>query len=245
MSFIHQNKSFFLRIKRFLNSTFKIEIFKYPTAELNRRIKLFNYYNIEVVLDVGANIGQYGSELRSIGYKGRIISFEPTSFAFKKLEKLAKKDKLWDVYNMSLGEFDGETTINISQNSVSSSILDNLPELTNASPKAQFVNKENIKINKLDTIFKELNIKDKNVFLKMDTQGYEKNIIEGANESLKNIKGLQLEMALIPTYLGALDFEEMKNYIQNKGYTLQTLESGFYNQTTGQLYEVDGVFFKN
>lgn len=245
MSFIQKNKSFFLKIKRNLNRIFKIEISQYPTPELNRRIKLFNYYNIDVVLDVGANIGQYGSELRNIGYKGRIISFEPTRKAFLKLEKLAKKDKLWDVFNISLGEFDGETIINISQNSVSSSILDNLPELTNASPKAGFINKEKIKINKLDTIYENLKIKDKNVFMKMDTQGYEKNIIEGSIESLKNIKGLQLEMALIPTYKGALNFEEMKYFIQEKGYKLETIESGFYNISTGQLYELDGIFFKN
>ena len=84
--FILKHKDIFLKIKRRLNKIFKIEVIKYPTPELDRRIKLLKHYNIDVVLDVGANIGQYASELRNIGYSGRIISFEPTTAAFKKLE---------------------------------------------------------------------------------------------------------------------------------------------------------------
>ena len=79
----------------------------------------------------------------------------------------------------------------------------------------------------------------------MDTQGYEKNILEGANKSLSNIKGLQLEMALILTYHEAKSFDEMYQYIQELGYKLETIESGYYNHKTGQLLEVDGVFYKN
>jgi hypothetical protein len=78
----------------------------------------------------------------------------------------------------------------------------------------------------------------------MDTQGYEKNILEGAKNSLMQIKGMQLEMALIPTYHEAKSFDEMYQYIQELGYKLETIESGYYNQKTGQLLEVDGVFFK-
>lgn len=244
-NFIYKNKSFLLKLKRAFNNSCGVEILKYPTPELDRRIKLLKNFNIDVIIDVGANIGQYGSELRNIGYKGRIISFEPTSEAFVKLQKTASKDGLWVVHNMSLGERDGESEINISKNSVSSSILNDLPQLTASAPEATFIRKETIKIKKLDSVFDSLNIKDKNIYLKIDTQGYEKMVLDGAVESLKNVLGIQIEMALIPSYQGSLTFEEMSDKLKNLGFKLTTIESGHYNKKTGELIEVDGVFFKN
>ncbi|MEL1246961.1 FkbM family methyltransferase [Flavobacterium helocola] len=244
-NFIYKNKSFLLKIKRAINNTCGLEILKYPTPELDRRIKLLKNYNIDVIIDVGANIGQYGAELRNIGYQGKIISFEPTSEAFQKLQKTASKDNSWEVYNMSLGERDGESTINISKNSVSSSILKDLPQLTESAPEATFIKKETIKIKKLDSIFEDLKIKGKNIYLKIDTQGYEKMVLDGAVNSLQNIIGIQIEMALIPSYEGSLTFEEMSANLKNLGFKLTTIESGHYNKKTGELLEVDGVFFKN
>ena len=243
--FIYKNKSFLLKIKRFFNSTFGIEIIKYPTPELDRRIKLLKNYNIDTVLDVGANIGQYGSELRNIGFNGKIISFEPTSDAFKKLEKLAKNDKNWDVHNFSLGDFDGETEINIAKNSVSSSMLESLPQLTLSAPDAKFINKETITVKKIDSIFDELDLKNKNIYLKIDTQGYENMVINGAKNSLTQIIGIQIEMALIPTYEGAITFEEMIEKLKSFNFNTTSIESGYYDKNTGKLLEVDGVFFKN
>ncbi|WP_339889645.1 FkbM family methyltransferase [uncultured Flavobacterium sp.] len=242
--FIYKNKAVLLKFKRFFNSFTGIEISKYPTPELDRRIKLLKDYNIDVVIDVGANIGQYGSELRNIGYNGRIISFEPTSEAFAKLKKASSKDNSWEVHNISLGERDGESTINISKNSVSSSILKDLPQLTNSAPEATFVTTETITINKLDTLFSQLNLKDKNIYLKIDTQGYEKMVLDGAKDSLIKIAGIQIEMALIPSYEGSLTFEEMSNFLKYMDFKLTTIESGHYDKNTGKLLEVDGVFFK-
>lgn len=242
--FIYKNKGFFLKLKRFFNSFFNLDIIKYPTPELDRRIKLLHNHNIDVVIDVGANIGQYGAELRNIGYKGKIISFEPTSQAFYNLKKTASKDNMWDIHNMSLGERDGESTINISKNSVSSSILNNLPQLTESAPEASFVHKENIIIKKLDSLFEELHLENKNIYLKIDTQGYEDMVLQGAIESLKKIIGIQVEMSLIPSYEGSLTFEAMSDKLKSLGFTLTTIESGHYDKNSGKLLEVDGVFFK-
>ena len=242
--FIYKNKAILLKIKHFFNSFTGIEIKKYPTPELDRRIKLLTDHNIDVVLDVGANIGQYGSELRNIGYKGQIISFEPTSDAFSKLKKASSKDSLWEIHNISLGERDGESTINISKNSVSSSILKDLPQLTNSAPEATFVKTETIIINKLDSLFSKLNLKNKKIYLKIDTQGYEKMVLDGAKNSLHNITGIQIEMALIPSYEGSLTFEEMSNFLKSLDFKLTSIESGHYDKKTGKLLEVDGVFFK-
>ncbi|WP_445456277.1 FkbM family methyltransferase [Flavobacterium sp. HNIBRBA15423] len=234
-----------MKTKLFLNSNLKFDIVKFPTPELYRRIKLLKNNNISIVLDVGANIGQYGSELRSIGYKGKIISFEPTEEAYEKLSKVAKKDPNWEVHNISLGEFDGWTEINISKNSVSSSILNNLPQLTESAPNAIFINKEKIQVKKLDSIFDSLNIKNQNIYFKIDTQGYENMVLEGAKYSLSLITAIQIEMSLVPTYEGALSFEQMSEKLKNLNFETFSIESGYYDKQSGRLLEVDGVFIKN
>lgn len=242
--FIYKNKSFLLKLKRAFNATFGIEIISYPTPELDRRIKLFKNYNIDVVIDVGANIGQFGGELRNLGYKGQIISFEPTSDAFSKLKKNAQNDALWQIHNYSLGDFDGESTINISKNSVSSSLLNNLPQLVESAPSAVFVSTETIQVKKLDSIFSNFNIEGKNIYLKIDTQGYEYKVIQGANNSLEKIVGLQVEMALIPTYEENVSFHDLSQILIEKKFNITSIESGYYDKTSGKLLEVDGVFFK-
>lgn len=244
-SFIYKNKSWLLKLKRFLNKTLGFDIIKYPTADLIRRQRLLSNENISLVLDVGANIGQYATELRSIGYKGTIYSFEPVSESFNKLKKASKNDPNWQVFNFSLGDFEGETEINISKNSVSSSILNNLPQLTESAPDAVFVTKETIKIKTIDKVFKELNLEGENIYLKIDTQGYESKVIAGAENSLKEIKALQIEMSLIPSYEDVISFENMIKLLEKKNFSVFSIESGYFDTKTGKLLEVDGIFTNN
>lgn len=244
-SFLYKNKSSLLRLKRAFNSVLGIEIIKYPTNELDRRIKLINNYNINVVLDIGANIGQYGSEMRNLGFKGEIISFEPMKIAFEKLQKNASRDYNWKVFNYSIGERDGEAEINIAKNSVSSSLLDNLPQLTESAPQATFVEKETIKIKKLDSVFDSLDLSGKNIYLKIDTQGYEEMVLLGAEKSLEFVTGIQIEMSFIPSYKGSITFDKMKTKLNDLGFHLLAIENGFYDKKTGKQLEIDGVFYKN
>ncbi|WP_309640591.1 FkbM family methyltransferase [Flavobacterium sp.] len=233
-----------MKLKRAFNAAFGIEITKYPTDELDRRIKLINHYHIDVILDIGANIGQYGSEMRNLGFKGEILSFEPMKEAFGKLQKNAANDTLWKVFHYSIGERDGQTTINVAKNSVSSSLLENLPQLTDSAPEAAFVEKETIEIRKLDSIFESLGLMGKNVYLKIDTQGYEEMVLQGAEQSLPHVTGIQIEMSFIPSYEGAMTFDKMKAKLNHLGFHLLALENGFYDKKTGKQLEIDGVFYR-
>lgn len=243
-SFLYKNKNFLLKVKRSLNSLFHIDVIKYPNDELVRRIKLLEYHNIDVILDIGANIGQYGCLMRSLGYKGEIISFEPTQKAFKTLQKNAKQNKNWSVYNYSLGDKNEKSYINISHNSVSSSMLDDLPLLTKAAPKAKFIEKEEIEVKTLDAIFESLNINGKTIYMKLDTQGYEEFVLRGAAKSIDKIKGIQIEMSLIPSYNGVTTFDKMKTTIEQMGFELLAIENGFFDTKTGKQLEVDGIFYR-
>lgn len=224
---------------------FGFELLKFPHGILKRRMELLRKFNIDLILDVGANTGQYSGIVRRAGYNGDIVSFEPLSEAFQMLGKHIKKDKKWLAENIGLGNFDGETIINISQNSVCSSILNIKSEHVDAEPKSKYIAQEKILIRKLDSIFNKYEMKHRNIFLKIDTQGFEKEVIEGGTQSLSRITGIQLEMSLVELYEGESTYEDLKKLIESYGFEFFSLEPGFSDPSSGKLLQIDGIFFRN
>jgi len=221
-----------------------IEICRYPRKDLKRRLKLLETFNIDVAFDIGAHTGQYAMELFDLGFKGRIISFEPLSIAYKALSEASANNEKWTIKNIAVGNKDGEIEINVSQNLFSSSILAMLPEHLNNAPDSKYIDKEKVKITKIDSIFSDYVNPGEKVFVKLDTQGYEKIILDGAINSLDKIAGIQLEMSLVSLYDHSILFQEMIAYLQSKNFKLYSLENGFASMKTGQQFQVDGIFFK-
>jgi len=225
-----------------------IDITRYKPIpdELFRRKYLFNTYNIDTLLDVGANNGWWSNQVRNVmGYKEKIISFEPLSSAFELLKGNSKEDSNWEIFNFGLGDIEKNSKINISENSFSSSLLNMSPSHLEASPNSKYLNHEDVKIKTLDSIFNKICNKNNNIYLKIDTQGFEDKVLKGAENSLPYIDTIQLEMSLVSLYKGELLFDEMYNYLIEKGYTLVAVESGFSNEKTGQLLQIDGFFHRN
>ena len=230
-------------IKRILRKN-GLQLSKYPDYDMARRIKIINYYDIDTIFDIGANVGQYGTNMREIGFSKKIISFEPLKSAFGILKNTSSKDNNWIINNYALGNENFKSLINVAGNSASSSILNMLPKHLNTAPESKYLAQEEIEIKKLDSIYNSFCKKEDKVMIKIDTQGYEKNVIDGATESLKNIRIIQLEMSIVPLYENEILFIEMINYIENKGYHLFSLENGFSDKKTGQLLQVDGIFVR-
>jgi len=212
---------------------------------LARKKQLLESYGIDTVLDVGANAGQFGRQLRrDLGYARRIISFEPLASAFAQLAARACGDAAWQVFNFAIGDAAAKREINVAANSQSSSLLRMLPSHVKAAPHAGVVGTEVIEIRTLDSLFGELCRSARNVYLKIDTQGYESKVLKGAESSLARIDTVQLEMSLVPLYEGELLLNEMCALLSGKGYTLVALENGFSDSVSGQLLQVDGIFHR-
>jgi hypothetical protein len=105
--------------------------------------------------------------------------------------------------------------------------------------------KQKFVVSMIDSIIDNYYHPNNNLFVKIDAEGFEHKVIEGASRSLKRIIGFQVEMSLVPLYEGAPLFTEMISYLANKGYTLMSIEPGFSNHLTGQLMQIDGIFFRN
>jgi FkbM family methyltransferase len=211
---------------------------------LGQRMRLLRHYGISVVLDVGANEGQYGRELRLARYRGRIVSFEPMAAPFAKLVSATRSDPGWDAVQLALGEADTETEINVSRNSVSSSLLPILPVSVEAAATSSFVGEESITVRRLDGVFDQYLRAGEVPFLKLDVQGYELHALAGATGVIDRIAGIQAELSLVPLYEGAPLCTDIVAWAKEHGFALMSLEPGFVHPATGRLLQVDGVFFR-
>jgi FkbM family methyltransferase len=215
-----------------------------PPHDVRRRIAMLRHYGINTVFDVGANVGQYAGEIRHFGYGGTIHSFEPLTPAFQLLSTAAKNDPRWQTHPIALGSSPGEGEINVSQNSYSSSLRDLMPEHLSSAPESAYVGKEKITISTVAEQFGALAISNRDVWLKIDTQGFEREVLLGAEPVLSQIKVIQIEISLQPLYDQGMQLEESLAYFLAKGYDLVGLEPGFYNKSTGHQLQVDGVFVR-
>ena len=179
-----------------------------------------------------------------IGYAGRIISFEPLSSAYRELMRRSSSDDGWQIVNCALGSHIGTAEINISENSDSSSILNMLPYHMKAAPESRYIGKEQVQLKTLDSLFNDLSVETHNIWLKIDTQGFEHKVLEGAKDSLEHIKTLQLEMSLVPLYEDGLLFADMNKMLCDKGYRMISIEPSFSDKQSGHMLQVDGIFYR-
>ncbi len=229
----------------FWKSGFELTRATIGTSKVVRTRQLFQRLSINGVIDVGANSGQFACFLRKdIGYKGAIFSFEPLSEPYSRLSEIARHEKNWKVYNFALGDVVENVEINVSGNSVSSSLLEILPQTKNSCPESSYVSKENVDVRTLDSVFETLGCEGKNLYMKIDTQGFEERVLRGSKNSLSCIDIVQMEMSLVPLYAGETLFEDMYRFMKQKGYTLIAIDNGFSDPSTGQLLQLDGTFQK-
>ena len=211
-----------------------------------RRAKMMQHRGIQTVVDVGANVGQYGSELRKSGYSGRIISFEPTKLAYKKLSARARQDPSWSVINCAIGEANGEATIHVAANgAASSSLLPMLALHEQCVPDAHYVAEEHVVVKTLDSALNELLGADERVFLKIDAQGYEDRILRGASKVLSQVELFETELTFVPLYDGQTLFEGMLALLKEKGFSPVQFTPELADPITGQGLQVNGIFLKS
>lgn len=200
---------------------------------------------ISVVLDVGANAGQFGRYLRAMGYRGRLVSFEPLSHAFHKLHANTATIKQWRAVQLALGDIDETRSIHVSGNSYSSSFQDMLPRHVSAAPKSAYVGEESVTVRRLDGIVDEYCNAQDRILLKIDVQGFEDAVLRGAQQTIARCVGLQMELSVTPLYQGGLMLPEMLAHLAGRGFVLMDLKPACVDPKTGELLQLDGVFYRN
>lgn len=211
---------------------------------LSRRLQLLRSRDVNVLFDVGAHAGQYGQTMRAAGYGGRLVSFEPLPEPFAMLQSVSTTDSNWDVVNAALGESEGDVVMHVSGNSQSSSVLQMLPIHEEADPRSGYVGECRVAMTTLAKVVNERVGADDRLFVKVDAQGYEEQVLAGAGDQLARITGLQLELSLVHLYEGQALLHQMVSRLMEEGFALTSIEPGFWDRRTGQLLQADGIFFR-
>ncbi len=221
----------------------EITVSRYPAFES------FYYYlkllDVDVILDVGANEGQFAEELRCQGYNGRIISFEPLPDAFAILNTKALKDPKWDCYNLAIGDSNATAELQVSRNTVFSSLLAPSKEAAEVGYDVDVVSQVPVSVNTLDHLWPSLACDGRKVLLKIDTQGSEPAVLRGASGSLPFINGIRLELPLRTMYNDQLAIEHYLPLLRTFGMHLVELVKVCRSPNTGELLEMDGLFVRS
>jgi FkbM family methyltransferase len=232
--------------KSFLQLGYEIQKADPDTSELVFVVDLLRRRDVDLVLDVGANVGRYVRALRRHGWRGPVVSFEPLPDAHAELERTARSDGNWTVApRVAIGDAHGETVIHISGNSVSSSLLEMLPTHQTASPKSRYVADAPVTVERLDVAARDYVASARTLFLKLDVQGYEPQVLDGASGLLDKVAGIQCEVSLVPLYgKGQKLLVEMIALMESRGLQLYGLFPGFVHPESGQMLQAEACFFR-
>jgi FkbM family methyltransferase len=202
-------------------------------------------FQISCVLDVGANVGQYGAMLREQGFRGGIVSFEPLADAHATLTRRAACDARWQVApRTAIGDRDGEVELQVSAESDMSSILPQSELLRQVSPSSTVLRREPVPLARLESAAQPYLTAGDRIFLKIDTQGFEPQVLAGAGGLMARLCGLQLEMSLVPCYEGETGFRAMLDTLAAAGFEPYLFIPGYFERKLGRQLQLDGVFMR-
>ena len=218
-------------------------VHQYPEIQALRRF--LSAFAVDCVFDVGANRGQYASMLRKdAGFSGTILSFEPNPDIFAELSRRAAADRKWHVFNLALSDFDGPASFNIMAADQFSSLKKPSDEQDAIFADRNRVTRTvEMQCRRIDGLLPELQAKHgfSRPFLKMDTQGHDLSVCEGAGNAIAAMDGVQTELGVRPIYDSGTGYQAMISWLGERGF----MPSAFFANNKGHfplLVEMDGIF---
>jgi FkbM family methyltransferase len=224
-----------------------LEMYRYPDAceRVEPHLKvLLRRHPVDLMIDVGANVGQFGREIRALNPGVPLYSFEPNPPVFQELQALAASDPLWRTFNVALGAEEGEITLNVTASDDFSSVL--APNALGQELYRQSVRSAGqvqVRMRRLDDVFREAGGDQRNILFKMDTQGYDKQVMLGGTEVLRRSAIVLTECSIQPIYEAGLAFIDALNFMTDAGFVL----SGCFplgRDARGALIEVNCAFVR-
>jgi len=197
-------------------------------------------------IDVGANTGQTWDLLRKFGYRGKIISVEPLSECHEMLVRKSATDPNWIIApRCALSDHEGVVEILVAEGSSLSSVTEPTRTMSDALPKAREAKREKVPLHRLDALLKKEVEAPGKVFLKIDAQGHDMEVLKGAEGVMHHIDGVKIEMSLLPLYEGETLFLDILKYLDAKGFSPHLLVDVGYSKKLGRQLQIDGTFIRD
>lgn len=197
------------------------------------------------IVDVGANDGRFSAELREDGFEGHLLSFEPAPGPYVRLQARAEQDDQWEAHPVALGHRLAEVGLNVTRATGFCSILaPNALARTIFSEGTEVLERVKIEMRRLDDFAPALlpGLASRRVFLKVDTQGYDLNVLRGGERFLEVVDALKVELSASPLYEGAPDRDTVIGYLRDKGFEMLATFPATWDPRSAQVLEYDGIF---
>ncbi|QDL36586.1 FkbM family methyltransferase [Rhodoferax sediminis] len=202
-----------------------IPAWSFDRQPLARHLRaIFERYNVDCVFDVGGNLGQYHDLLREeVGFKGLVFSFEPVSKYIDILREKSESDQKWQIFDFALGSAEGSAPINVTKSPGLNSFLEPQKDVVqNFWPAGEVTGIEQVRIRVLDSIFEDLRREHSfhAPYLKLDTQGFDLEVLRGSKQSLIEFRALQTEASIKPLYQGMPDYRDIIEHLAEAAFEL-------------------------
>jgi len=207
-------------------------------------VGLLSRLDVQCVLDVGAFTGTYGRMLRDLGYRGRIVAFEPASENFELLAREVEGDGMWEARRVAVGSAPGTLELHLLGSSGSNSAI--VPNAHAAGEMPRVFKQrgtETVEVTTVDRVFDDATRGAGLVFLKVDTQGFDLEVLRGAASSLDRLVAVQVELALQPTYEGQPGYLDVLAALRERGFAPALLFPTFADRA-GRIVECDCVLVR-
>lgn len=242
------NKSFDIRKKKIVPIDYFVQInrLNYSLEEASLR-HLFSKYDFGLVLDIGANQGQYYHQIRNeIGYTGWIVSVEPIPADFEILKCKVGNDPKFIAINQACGSSVGTVTLHVMADSKLSSLYK-----ANDRFKDRFFSDMSdtreieVEMTTVEGILNILGIKWKgDIFLKTDTQGHDLEVLKGLGSYTETIRAIQCEQSVIPIYDGVNDFTSLNNYLNLQNFHLFSSTPVLRDKKDQSIMEINAFYIR-
>lgn len=214
-----------------------------PSTYENLNTHWFKSLNIDTVLDIGANIGQFTKTITSILPNAKVYSFEPLKDCFEDLEKLTITNTNLKVFNIGLGDKHEILTFEQNEFSPSSSFLKINDDHKKAFPFTSKTKTVSIQTSRLDDIAKDLGL-GKSLFIKIDVQGFEDKVLQGGEKTIQRAKLIIVETSFISLYESQPLFDDIYTKLKCLGFVYVGMIGQLSDPNTGELIQGDAAFVK-
>lgn len=229
-------------IRKFLNS-FGYEISKLDNVIIDISLgKWIHKLNIETIIDIGSNEGQFINGVNEILPGRKFFAFEPIKAMYEKLLENTKTKNV-KAFNMALSDENGSSEINVSKNFESSSLLNRAAILKKAYPESEYVRKETIQVGRLDDMLSVGDLKG-NTLLKIDVQGFEHKVIAGGKKIIDAVAAVIIEFSYEPIYEGQWLFDETYRYFTDNGFKFIGMASQVSSKSVELPLYGDAIFVR-
>jgi len=203
--------------------------------------KWMKSFNFSTVIDIGANSGQFSQSIRKAMPYIPIIAFEPIDAEYNKLMSKFRKDNNFQAYNIALGNKTGVIDFEINEFSPTSSFLEYTDNQRSYFPITGKTKKSKVKIKKIDDVLK---FKNNDVLLKIDVQGFEKEVILGGLELLKHVSVIYIECSFKEFYKDQPLFEDIHNILSQNSFYFRGIGDKLEGNSDEEILQVDAIFIK-